>query len=222
MQTRDYRTSVPSGQVPAHKLHLQLFLVLSLNTGCGFTSAPQGVPPVAAQNVQVPFEICGESTTWTRPSEDEQNIKWWTFGRYANMDKELRQSFWTRNFFVVYGHASPEFDVTNLSGLWTLPEGVQQKCFEPQCHDAVLKLEKAEVWVLLHAVKSVKRQDTIYVVVVEPTSRGAQFVQFPRPGQVPLTLQFTTQDGRELDKIEEAKSSYWPYPSLLPTPTRRP
>jgi uncharacterized lipoprotein YajG len=42
-------------------------------------AAPIPVPTVAnimVQGEQVPFEICGESVTWTRPTDGEQKVKW--------------------------------------------------------------------------------------------------------------------------------------------------
>lgn len=175
------------------------------------------ITQIMAQGEEVPFEICGQATTWVRPSEEEQRAKWWTFGRYAGGDEKVIKHPWTHNFFVTYGSASTEYDITNLSGLWTLPGGVRAPCFEAERHDAILKLQTAEIWVLLHKVKRIKRLDTHYAVVVEPTEKGVQFVQFPRPERhLPLTLYFVTEDGQELDKIIEAET--WPYPQLVPTP----
>jgi len=177
------------------------------------------VAEIMAQGEEIPFEICGESTTWERPAEQEQNAKWWSSGRYAGGNEEVIKYLWIHNFFVVYGTASGEYDITNLSGLWTLPGDVRAKCFEPERHDAILKLQTAEVWALLHRVKSVKRLDTHYVVVVEPMEQGVQFVQFARPERwLPLTLHSVTEDGQEIEKIIEAESPYWPYPQLIPTP----
>jgi len=180
---------------------------------------PPTVAEIMAQGEELSFEICGESTTWVRPAEQEQNAKWWSSGRYAGGNEEVIKYPWTHNFFVAYGSASGEYDITNLSGLWTLPGDVRAKCFEPERHDAILKLQTAEVWALLHKVKSIKHLDTSYVIVVEPAEKGVQFVQFPRPErQLPLTLHFVTEDGQEIEKIVEAESSYWPYPQLIPAP----
>jgi len=184
-------------------------------------AAPTPVPTVAnvmVQGEQVPFEICGESATWTRPTEGEQKAKWWDTGRYAGGDDKVIKYPWTHDFFVAYGNASGEYDLINLSGLWTLAGDVRSKCIEPERQDAILKLQKAEVWVLLHRVKSIKRVGTDYYIVVEPVEKGVQFVQFPRPEQqVPLTLHFVTEDGQEAERIVEAESPYWPYPQLVPT-----
>ena len=57
------------------------------------------------------------------PPTRSKTKKWWTFGRYADMDRKIRQSYWTSDFFVVYGDASPEFDIENLAGFGTLPNG---------------------------------------------------------------------------------------------------
>jgi len=177
------------------------------------------VAEIMAQGEELSFEICGESTTWQRPAEQEQNAKWWSSGRYAGGNEEVIKYPWIHTFFVAYGHASSEYDIKNLSGLWTLSGDVRAKCFEPERHDAILKLQTAEVWVLLHRVKSVKRLGTRYVVVVEPMEKGVQFVQFARPTEwVPLTMYLVTEDGKEIDKIVEAESPYWPYPQLIPTP----
>jgi len=176
------------------------------------------VAEILAQGEKVPFEVCGESTTWVRPSEEEQASKWGA-GRYAGANEEVTKYPWTHDFFVVYGGASIEHDIENLSGLLTLQGGERAKCFEPERHDAILKLQTAEVWALLHKVNNIKRLDTSYVIVVEPIQRGVQFVQFPRPTEwLPLTLYFVTTDGKEVEKIVEADYIYWPYPQLVSTP----
>lgn len=180
---------------------------------------PTGSGAVMAQGNPVQFEVCGESKTWTRPTQDEENQKWWTFARYADMDRSIRESYWTRDFFVAYGNPSPEFDTVNLSGLWTLPDGVRGTCLEPARQEAVLKLETAEIWVLLHSVKDIRQEGTNIFLVVKPTSTGVQFVQFPRPGPSPMSLHFVTPEGQEIAQINEYKSPDWPYPSILPTPT---
>jgi hypothetical protein len=52
---------------------------------------PPTVAEIMAQGEELSFEICGESTTWGRPTEQEQNATWWTFGRYAGGDEEGHQ-----------------------------------------------------------------------------------------------------------------------------------
>ena len=206
-------------------LSIMLLAIVSLVACAAPASAPTGATAsrpitsgIAIQGEQIPFEICGESTTWIRPAEEEQKAKWWNFGRYAGGDEKVIKYPWTHNFFVVYGNASVEYDIINLSGLWTLAGDIRSKCIEPDRQDAILKLQKAEVWVLLHRVKAIRRVGTDYYIVVEPAGRGVQFIQFARPKQqIPLTFHFVTEDGQEIDKIVEAESPYWPYPQLVPT-----
>ena len=179
---------------------------------------PPTVAEIIAYGEELSFEICSESTTWERPAEQEQSAKWWSSGRYAGGNEKVIKYPWTHNFFVVYGSASGEYDITNLSGLWTLPGDVRAKCFEPERHDAIFRLQTAEVWVLLHRVKTIKRVGIYYVIIVEPTEEGVQFVQFARPEcHLPLTLYFVTEEGQEIERIVEAESPYWPYPQLIPT-----
>jgi hypothetical protein len=176
----------------------------------------QPVPTETAQAVeQITFEICGESSTWARPSEGEQKTKWWDFGRYAGGDEKVIKYPWIHDFFVAYGHASTEYDILNLSGLWTLPGNARDTCLESDRQEAIAGLKTAEVWILLHTVKSIHRTGTDYYVVVEPAEKGVQFVQFSRPErQVPLTFHFVNEDGQEVEKLVEAESPYWPYPQL--------
>jgi len=43
----------------------------------GTTATAPPVPGIAVPGEQVPFEVCGESTTWSRPTEEEQKAEWW-------------------------------------------------------------------------------------------------------------------------------------------------
>jgi hypothetical protein len=178
------------------------------------------VPTVAeilSQGKELSFEICGESTTWERPPEGEQDAKWWRSERYSGGDDQVIQYPWTHDLIVTYGHGSITYDAENLSGLWSLPKDVRAQCLEPERQDAILRLQKAEVWAFSHQVKRVRRLGAHYVVVVEPSERGVQFVQFARPEQwLPLVFHFVTEDGQEIEQIMEAESLYWPYPGLVP------
>jgi hypothetical protein len=40
-------------------------------------------------------------------------------------------------------------------------------------------------------------------VVVEPTRKGFQFIEFPRSPKGPLTFRFVTADGERIDEIVE-------------------
>lgn len=171
-----------------------------------------GVAEIMTHGEEVPFVICAEAPAWTRPSEEEQAAQW-DSGRYTGMPEDLRTYHWTHDFFIVYGSASIEYDIVNLAGLWTLPTA---GCLAQERQDAVVKFEAAEVWVLLHTVREVKRIDTSYAIVVEPVDQGVQFIQFSRPASPdpqsspPLTVYFIAQDGHVVDSIAESDYIYWP------------
>lgn len=169
------------------------------------TQITEIVAEIMARGEVVPFEVCAEAPLWVRPSEEEQTSIW-ELDRYVGTEEEVLKHPWTHNFFVVYGHAVLEYDLTNLSGLWALPNGARAACYEPERHDATLKLQKAEIWVLLFTVREIRRVGSSYVIIVEPVEQGVQFVQFPRPSQqLPLDLHFVTQDGRVIEEIIEAE-----------------
>src|SRR6266699_297327 len=62
--------------------------------------------PLAAESIT--FEICAESTTWTRPTPEVQ-AKIWNDGRYKDFARTAYA--WTHNFLVVLDPES-----TNESG----------------------------------------------------------------------------------------------------------
>ena len=175
------------------------------------TSTPiSAAAEIVARGEDVPFDLCGEASAWVRPSEERQRSKIWEFGRYAGADEEVLKYPWTHNFFVRYGSASIGQDIRDLSGLWTLPGWARSGCIEQERHDALRNWEEAEIWVLFHKVRQIRREGTSYVVIVEPVEHGVQFVRFPRPDQRPLTLYFVTEDGREIDRVVEEDYRYWP------------
>ena len=71
--------------------------------------------PLVAETI--PFDICAESTTWTRPTPEVQ-AKIWNDGRYGD---EARTAYdWTHNFLVSDPEsASIPYHMANISGLWT-------------------------------------------------------------------------------------------------------
>ena len=67
------------------RAHAVLFLTLAL------------AKPLAAQ--PIPFDICAESTTWTRPTPEVQ-AKIWNMPRYDASDRTA--DAWTHDFIVDY------------------------------------------------------------------------------------------------------------------------
>jgi len=104
--------------------------------------------PLAAESI--PFEVCAESTTWTRPTPEVQ-AKIWNDARYK--DEAGTAYAWTHNFIALEPEsASIPYHLMNESGLWTAI-GTFAKCYSPPRRG----YEWIEVWALLHRVIQVTR-----------------------------------------------------------------
>ena len=190
-----------------------LFSDIQLRVGQSLLIPLAGAADDLIPGEPVPFEICGESVSWSRPSEPEQKAQWWDNPRYAGVQADVIQYPWTHHYFVSYGNASLDYDLLNLSGLWTLPADARAGCLEPDTQQAVVNLEKAEVWALGYRVTGINREGNDYYFVGRLVGQGVQFIQFARPEpQANLILHFLTQDGYELMRISEAENPSWPYP----------
>src|SRR5438093_1020335 len=86
-----------------------------------------GARPLPAQTI--PFDICTESATWTRPTPQMQGQKVWNDPRYASFGRT--DYAWSHNFLVIEDSESPKAIVTstNLSGLWTVKQLWLHKCY---------------------------------------------------------------------------------------------
>ena len=155
--------------------------------------------PLAAESI--PFEICAESTTWSRPSPEVQ-AKVWNDERYR--DFAPRAYEWTHNFLVigVPESLSGHFGLFQLSGLWTAEAARFNNCNSDQNHPRN-GYEWIEVWVLLHRVVQITHDNNTYTITVEPTGRGFQSVLFRRLNQS-VVLRFVTPDGKELQRWDES------------------
>jgi hypothetical protein len=155
--------------------------------------------PLAAQ--PIPFDICAESTTWVRPSPDVQ-AKIWNDGRYRDLGPTAYA--WTHDFIFIGDprSASIPYHLMNESGLWTAAPKAFQKCYSDE-YQRRSGYEWIEVWSLLHRVTEVRRDANTYTVIVEPTTRGFQFVFIRRLNPVAV-LRFVTPDGRELERWDES------------------
>ncbi len=174
------------------------------------TPARKTIPTLLGKAIA--FEVCSASPAWVRPESKVQKQHIQSTGRYSDAKtnreiQNLTQQFWSRNviLFGSYG-LSARVDPIYLSGLWTIPntlDSISNKCYDSRQRIVDLNSGKiAEVWLLLHKVKSVKWLDNRYVMVVQPTNQGAQFIQFRRVEQQPIPLlQIITEDGKELELI---------------------
>jgi len=149
--------------------------------------------PLAAQ--PIPFDICAESTTWTRPTPEVQ-AKLWNDPRYSGLTRDSYE--WTHNFLVIDEPLSARaaLGFSNASGLWTVPIRTFDNCYRSGD-------EWIEVWVLLHRVTEVRHDANTYTVIVQPTGKGFQSVLFRRLNPS-VVLRFVTPDGKELEKWDES------------------
>jgi hypothetical protein len=180
---------------------------------------PQGIvaiPPSktipTSSGKAIAFEVCSASPAWVRPTNKAQMQQLQSTGRYADAKtnreiQNLIQQFWTRNVILFGGYGlSARIEPIYLSGLWTIPntiDSISNKCYASRQRILDLNSGKtAEVWLLLHKVRSVKWFDNRYVMVVQPVRQGAQFMQFTRVEQQPTpVLQVIAEDGKELEVI---------------------
>jgi hypothetical protein len=156
--------------------------------------------PLTAQQ-PIPLGFCAESTTWVRPSPDVQ-AKIWNMGRYQGMPREPYE--WTHAFIVVDDplSASIAYDVRNLTGLWTDPPSFD-KCDTNLRNRREGGNEWIEMWVLLHRVVQVTRENNTYTVMVEPTGKGFQLVYIRRLNPS-VVFRFVTIGGKELERWDES------------------
>jgi len=126
----------------------------------------------AALAESVPFQVCAESTTWTRPSPELQANKIWNDSRYKGFGKDAYA--WTHDFLVLEGYMtiSGIVGVTNLSGLWTVKTQWTDKCYLERPRNSTLNF--IPVLSLLNRVKEVQHDGDSYTVVVEPKGEGYQ------------------------------------------------
>ena len=175
--------------------------VLTGSTGHGLTpeEVTQIISALALTGQTIPFEVCAESHTWKRPTQDVQ-AKIWNQGRYSGSGPT--DYYWTHNFFVLDDPLSASgFDhLHNLTGLWTgVSEGFG-KCDEKARPNPS---QWIEVWVLLHRVSEVTHADNTYTLTVELVGGGFQSILIRRlnPSAV---LRFVTPDGKELETWDES------------------
>jgi hypothetical protein len=157
---------------------------------------------LAAAEEAVPFQICGESATWTRPTPDVQ-AKVWNDPRYSGFART--DYAWTHHFVLILDPESTnEFGyISNLSGIWTAKPGeVVDKCSSDKVRRS--GYEWIEVLSLLHRVKEVRRETNTYTVIVEPVDKGFQSV-FIRRQNPSAVLRFVTPVGFELERWDESK-----------------
>jgi len=161
-----------------------------------------------AQQTTVPFELCGESVTWTRPSPEVQ-AKIWNDPRYAGVGQTAYE--WTHDFVSTEPDSgSITYHSQNLAGLWT--DHQENRCLRRDGeHD-----RWTEIWALNYHLIGIDLSGAAYTVTVTRRSRGYEIIQFRRPGGLgaaTATLRFVDDGGKVLAEwVEVAPSAFKPLP----------
>ena len=156
------------------------------------TSLAVSAYPLPSQ--AVPFTICKESTTWTRPTASQQ-AKIWSDARYS--DHGAKAYEWNHQFLLMPPDStSIQYHAENEAGLWT------EDTFSPTCDDAKYRNndEWVGAWILLHRVKNVQADGSVYTITVEPTAKGFQLIIFRRIAPE-MSFRFVDVKGRMLDEV---------------------
>lgn len=169
---------------------------------------PAGTIAIAVQpTADIPFEVCGEAQTWTRPTQAEQTKTLRSLPRYGGdladpALKALSQRFWQQDIFsfTQYG-LSLRMEPIYFSGLWTVQDTLW-KCYDSTSVAQINAGKTAEVWVLAHRVTRLQWTGEQYVMVVQPAPTGVQFIQFPRrESRSILPLKVITEKGTKLTVV---------------------
>ena len=142
----------------------------------------------------VPFTICKESTTWTRPAASQQ-AEIWSDARYS--DHGAKAYEWNHQFLLVPPDStSIQYHAGNEAGLWT------EDTFSSTCDDTQYKHNDkwVEAWILLHRVKTIQTDGSVCTITVEPTAKGFQSIIFRRIAPN-MSFRFVDVNGRMLDEV---------------------
>jgi len=135
----------------------------------------------AQTNLTIQYQSCSLDSAWVRPSATEQVSKLSQFGnRYGDSKTLIGNRYWTDNVFLLSAYGlSGLRDVYYLSGLWTSKSDIS-RCYDSFNVKEVNQGKSAIAWLLEHRIVELNWQDNEYVMTVEPTQSGVQFIQFNR------------------------------------------
>ncbi|MEH1788448.1 MAG: hypothetical protein V7L23_23420 [Nostoc sp.] len=137
---------------------------------------------------EIPFKICTGSKTWVRPTKEEQIAELQPSKRYGDVtqgeSRKLFENYWRHKIFSFTSFGNSAFqDYRRLAGLWNLrntKDVLTWQCGGQANANAINAKEIAEVWIMYHQIISIKWADNHYIMIVSPTQRGVQFIQFSR------------------------------------------
>jgi hypothetical protein len=144
------------------------------------TSLPAPAPAAA-----VPFQICADLPDWQRSPEATHLKSLADMPRYGSaIDSEplksLLQNFWGHQVFsfTTYG-LSARSEPLYFSGVWTAIDATNA-CYDAAQPEQINSGVLAELWLINHRIVDLSWSGESYVLTVEPTATGLQFVQFDR------------------------------------------
>ncbi|MEL7315070.1 MAG: hypothetical protein AAFN08_08975 [Cyanobacteria bacterium J06559_3] len=148
-------------------------------------SAIAPAPAIDTASQTVNFEVCSDLPDWERPDLDTQTETLTSNPRYSDsLDVEplqgLAEKFWNESIitFTTYG-LSARTEPINLSGVWTAIDAMEP-CYQGDRPEAINQGQLGEIWLIGHRIIAIEWSGDQYQVVVEPTQKGLQAIQFDR------------------------------------------
>ena len=142
-------------------------------------------PKVDLEPQTVNFQVCSNLPDWERPDLETQTEALTSNPRYSEgLDVEPLQSlaakFWNESIitFTTYG-LSARTEPVYLSGVWTAIDAMDP-CYEGDRPEAINQGQLGEIWLIGHRIVTIEWSVDHYQVVVEPTQKGLQAIQFAR------------------------------------------
>lgn len=185
---------------------------LSLPLPSANISSP--IPALKADAIS--YKVCGELKQWQRPTTTEQQAKLQSSPRYHSINPVTLQSqleiLRNQQIFLVTNYGlSALMDRLYLTGLWSVPESVYQSCYQASQIQKLNQSNIAEIWLINHKVKKITWRNNTYLVTVEPTQKGVQFIQLERQEQgTKLPIQIVDDQGKPLMETQNpAFASVW-------------
>ncbi|MEX1253536.1 MAG: hypothetical protein WEE64_04270 [Dehalococcoidia bacterium] len=154
----------------------------------------------------LPFAVCQQSDTWTRPPLDQQRASIWSLARYAGRDEASLRATFDEPAFTWEGGNSELFDSWPLHGLWSTQD---QRGVEPCAADGeVAEGRYVDLYLLTYRARAVALRGSTYEVTVEASERGFQHIEFsnelyPSGGPpIAYSIRIVTDSGEHLGSFK--------------------
>ena len=183
---------------------LTIASTISLSSTAQFPAEGQ----VPDNTTAIAFETCSPSTTWVRPSLDEQQQQLQSLPRYGDrLNSEPLKSefadFWNHEIFSFTSYGlSARIEPIYFAGLWAVADPLLD-CYDSSVVEQFNSGDIGEVWLLSHRVTNLQWSEGQYVMVVEPRVEGVEVIYFPRQeAEISIPLRVVTEDGQEVEVMK--------------------